>query len=184
MNLKSLVIFATALLLSTTLSAATTAIIKTSLGEMAVKLYDQQAPITTKNFIAYVNSGFYNDTIFHRVIPGFMVQGGGFEKGMVKKPTNAPIQNEAKPTTPNKRGTLSMARTNDPNSATAQFFINVVDNHFLNKSSSQAGYAVFGEIVRGMEVADQISATKTGRRGPYGDVPVTDIIIEEIRINK
>ena len=163
--------------------ADTNATIKTNMGEIKVKLYDERAPKTVANFIDYANADFYNGTLFHRVIPNFMIQGGGFQSGMVKKATNNPIVNEAQPTIPNKRGTLAMARTNDPNSATSQFFINLVDNNFLNKSTAQAGYAVFGEVISGIEVVDSIARVKTGRKGPYGDVPTEDILIQSIEID-
>jgi cyclophilin family peptidyl-prolyl cis-trans isomerase len=152
-------------------------LIKTSLGSFKVALFNEKTPITVNNFLSYADEGFYSDTIFHRVIPGFMIQGGGFQKDMVQKATKAPIKNEAQGFIPNKRGTIAMARTNNPDSATSQFFINVENNSFLNKSVSQAGYAVFGEVVEGMDVVDNIAATQTGRRGPYGDVPTKDIVI-------
>lgn len=165
-----------------TATANTLVTLLTNQGEIEIKLYDEKAPKTVANFKDYANAGFYNGTIFHRVIPNFMIQGGGFEPGMVKKKTNAPIVNEAQPFIPNKRGTLAMARTNDPNSATSQFFINVVNNNFLNKSAAQAGYAVFGEVTKGMDVVDTIASQKTGRKGPYGDVPIKDIVIESVVI--
>ena len=168
---------------SCTATANTLVTLLTNQGEIEIQLYDEKAPKTVANFKDYANAGFYNGTIFHRVIPNFMIQGGGFEPGMVKKQTNAPIVNEAQPFIPNKRGTLAMARTNDPNSATSQFFINVVNNNFLNKSVAQAGYAVFGEVTKGMEIVDAIANEKTGRKGPYGDVPIKDIVIEEVVIN-
>jgi cyclophilin family peptidyl-prolyl cis-trans isomerase len=162
--------------------ADTKATINTNKGTVEVILYDERAPKTVANFIDYANSGFYEGTLFHRVIPNFMIQGGGFESGMVKKSTNPPIINEAQPTIPNSRGTLAMARTNDPNSATSQFFINLVNNSFLNKSTTQAGYAVFGEVTKGLEIVDKIAAEKTGRKGPYGDVPTEDIVIKSVEI--
>ena len=169
-------------LTSVTALAETMATIKTNKGVIEVRLYAEKAPITVANFIDYANSGFYNGTLFHRVIPNFMIQGGGFQSGMVKKATESPIVNEAQPTIPNKRGTLAMARTNAPNSATSQFFINLVNNNFLNKSTSQAGYAVFGEVTKGMDIVDAIAGVKTGRKGPYGDVPAEDIVIESVQI--
>jgi len=163
----------------------TQVVINTSLGPIELTLYDNQAPLSVENFIKYADSGFYNNTLFHRVIPGFMIQGGGFEAGMTQKPTNSPIKNEAKPNVPNLRGTIAMARTNNPDSATSQFFINLEDNHFLNKKMSQAGYAVFGRVTKGMEIVDAISKVQTGRRGPYADVPEEDILILDVtRINK
>ena len=176
-------LIATTLFLTSVYAVADTkAVIKTNMGEIEVRLYDQKAPKTVANFVDYATSDFYNGTIFHRVIPNFMVQGGGFETGMLKKPTKPPIINEAQSFIPNKRGTLAMARTNDPDSATSQFFINVVNNNFLNKNSAQAGYAVFGEVEKGMDIVDAIASTKTGRKGPYGDVPVQDIIIQSVTI--
>lgn len=169
--------------LSTQLVFADTRIqISTNQGDVELKLYDEKTPATVENFLSYIKEDFYAETLFHRVIPGFMVQGGGFEVGMVKKPTKAPVKNEAQSFIPNKRGTIAMARTSAPDSATSQFFINLVNNNFLNKSASQAGYAVFGEVVNGLEVIDAIAETKTGRRGPYGDVPVNDVIIRSIKV--
>ncbi|KZZ40753.1 peptidylprolyl isomerase [Oleiphilus sp. HI0130] len=167
---------------SMTAIAETIATIKTNKGAIEVVLYDKKTPKTVANFIEYANSGFYNGTIFHRVIPNFMIQGGGFEANMVKKTPKAPIINEAQPTIQNARGTLAMARTNDPNSATSQFFINLVNNNFLNKSTAQPGYAVFGEVTKGMDVVDTIAKVKTGRKGPYGDVPTDNIVIESVKI--
>lgn len=154
--------------------------IETSEGTMVLTLRPDVAPATVENFLAYVDSGFYNGTIFHRVIPGFMIQGGGFDQGMTRQQTNAPIQNEAKPTLKNLRGTIAMARTNDPHSATSQFFINVVDNAFLNAGVRGPGYAVFGRVTDGMGVADAIASKPTGYRGGMADVPVEPIIIERI----
>lgn len=181
-KLTKTLIISSLFLTSSYVVADTKATISTNQGEIEVVLYDKKTPKTVENFIQYAQSGFYNGTIFHRVIPNFMIQGGGFEPGMIKKTTNAPIVNEAQSFIPNKRGTLAMARTNDPHSATSQFFINVVNNNFLNKSTAQAGYAVFGEVIKGMDIVDAIAATKTGRRGPFGDVPAEDIIIESVVI--
>lgn len=155
-------------------------IFETNLGSFGVELYPDKAPETVKNFLGYVQEGFYNNTIFHRVINGFMIQGGGFETGMKQKPTQAPIKNEADNGLKNDLGTLAMARTQDPHSATAQFFINVKDNDFLNyreKSLQGWGYAVFGKVVSGMETIDKIKATRTGQKGFHGDVPMEDIVI-------
>lgn len=152
-------------------------LIETNLGSFKVALYNKKTPVTVDNFLSYTEEGFYSGTIFHRVIPGFMIQGGGFQKDMIQKAVKAPIKNEAQGFIPNKRGSIAMARTNNPDSATAQFFINVENNSFLNKSISQAGYAVFGEVVEGMDVVDKIAAVQTGRRGPYGDVPTEDVVI-------
>jgi peptidyl-prolyl cis-trans isomerase B (cyclophilin B) len=159
--------------------------ITTNLGSFVVELDEQKAPITVKNYLSYVNEGFYSDTLIHRVIPGFMIQGGGFNTKFEQKPTQASIQNEANNGLKNKRGTIAMARTMDPNSASAQFFINVADNDFLDYRSSTPqgwGYAVFGKVVDGMDVVDKISKEKTGSRAGHEDVPVTDIVIESIEV--
>ncbi|HFD2319437.1 TPA: peptidylprolyl isomerase, partial [Legionella pneumophila] len=144
----------------------------------------ENTPLTAENFLNYVRKGFYNDTIFHRVIDGFMIQGGGLKTNMEQKTTASPIQNEAKGAKPNKRGTIAMARTMDPHSATAQFFINVADNGFLNYSGDHPqgyGYCVFGEVVEGMDVVDAIAKVKTGQRNGHADVPVEEISIIEVR---
>jgi len=154
----------------------------TNFGVITLKLDAEKAPKTVENFLAYVKAGHYDNTIFHRVIKGFMIQGGGFEPGMKQKDTQAPIDNEAANGLKNKRGTIAMARTNDPHSATAQFFINVVDNDFLDFKSPSGqgwGYCVFGEVVEGLDVIDQIKAVKTGNKGFHQDVPVEDVIIEK-----
>ncbi len=154
--------------------------LKTNKGDIKIRLFEEEAPITTKNFLDYVDAGFYKDTVFHRVIPGFMVQGGGFSTDFVQKPTNDPIKNEASNQVSNKRGTLAMARTNVVDSATAQFFINLVDNDFLDfkaPTPQHFGYCVFGEVVEGMDVVDKIAGTKTGTRGMHRDVPSEDIVI-------
>ena len=142
-----------------------------------MELFTEKAPISSENFLAYVDSGHFDGTIFHRVIPGFMIQGGGFTEDMQQKKTNAPVKNEATNGLRNKRGTLSMARTNDINSATCQFFINLVDNDFLDHSASNYGYAVFGKVTAGMDVIDEIAKAKTGRRNGHADVPVESIIV-------
>lgn len=156
----------------------------TSHGDMVIELYGDKAPETVKNFLSYVDEGFYNGTIFHRVIKGFMIQGGGFSTSMEQKKPHAPIQNEATNRVPNNRGTIAMARTGDPHSATAQFFINVVDNGFLNHTAPSGqgwGYAVFGAVVEGMDVADKIQNVPTGSKAPFGqDVPKEDVIIKEV----
>ncbi len=152
------------------------------MGVITLELDAEKAPQSTANFLAYVNKGHYDNTVFHRVIPGFMVQGGGFEPGMNQKPTGAPIQNEANNGLKNDAGTVAMARTSDPHSATAQFFINVADNGFLNHTAPSAqgwGYAVFGKVVAGTEVVKQIEGLPTGRRGFHDDVPKTDVVIEK-----
>ena len=151
-------------------------------GVITVELDEDKAPKSVENFLAYVNKGHYNGTIFHRVIPGFMVQGGGMEPGMTQKPCDAPIQNEANNGLKNANYTVAMARTGDPHSATAQFFINVADNGFLNHTTPSAqgwGYAVFGKVVSGAEVVDKIRAVKTGRKGSHDDVPKEDVVIEK-----
>lgn len=155
-------------------------IMETSLGKMVITLFDDKAPVTCQNFRTYVRDGFFNGLIFHRVIPGFMIQGGGFEPGLKKKPTREPIINEAHNGLKNRRGTLAMARTGEVNSATAQFFINVNNNNALDHRSmrmDEYGYAVFGEVVEGMAVADAIVAVPRGQRGMYGDVPNQDVLI-------
>jgi peptidyl-prolyl cis-trans isomerase B (cyclophilin B) len=152
------------------------------LGVITLELDAEKAPKSTANFLAYVNKGHYDNTVFHRVIPGFMVQGGGFEPGMKQKSSDAPIDNEANNGLKNDNYTVAMARTNDPHSATAQFFINVADNAFLNHTAISAqgwGYAVFGKVVAGSEVVDKIKAVKTGRKGFHDDVPVEDVVIEK-----
>jgi peptidyl-prolyl cis-trans isomerase B (cyclophilin B) len=159
----------------------------TNHGTITLELYDDKAPVTVKNFLEYVNSGFYNNTIFHRVIDGFMIQGGGFEPGMKQKTTRAPIKNEADNGLKNDTYTVAMARTSDPNSATAQFFINVKDNHFLDFTDPTVrgyGYCVFGKVVDGTDVVDAIRKVAVTNRGMHEKVPVDDVIItkaEEIQ---
>ena len=151
-------------------------------GVITLELDEAKAPKSVANFLSYVNKGHYNNTIFHRVIPGFMVQGGGFEPGMTQKTSDAPIENEANNGLKNANYTVAMARTSDPHSATAQFFINVADNGFLNHTAPSAqgwGYAVFGKVVSGADVVDKIKAVKTGRKGFHDDVPNEDVIIEK-----
>jgi peptidyl-prolyl cis-trans isomerase B (cyclophilin B) len=159
-------------------------ILDTSKGKIVLELYPEKAPETVKNFLNYVDQKFYDGTIFHRVIPNFMIQGGGFTADMARKPTAAPIKNEADRGLKNDRGTIAMARTGDPHSATSQFFINTVDNDFLNhksKTSQGWGYAAFGKVVEGMEAVDAISAVKATSRGPYRDVPVEPVVIKSAR---
>jgi len=159
----------------------------TTLGEIIIQLNTEKAPVSSANFLTYVNEGFYNGTIFHRIIPGFMAQGGGFDTSFNQKAVHAPIKNEANNGLANSRGTLAMARTNDPNSATAQFFINYKDNSFLNHTSPTAsgwGYAVFGEVIEGMDVVDAMAKQATGNRGGHQDVPKTDIVIEKAEVVK
>ncbi len=155
---------------------------KTSKGTFTVQLFDKQAPITCENFKKYVDDGYFDGTIFHRVIPGFMIQGGGMDADMkTKSGQREPIKNEAENGLKNKRGTLAMARTNDINSATSQFFINLVDNDFLNNKPGNFGYAVFGRVDSGMEVVDAIAGVKTGNRAGHQDVPTETITIESAR---
>ncbi|HET9210720.1 MAG TPA: peptidylprolyl isomerase [Thermoanaerobaculia bacterium] len=159
--------------------------LQTTKGRIVIELYADKAPKTVKNFLDYVKAGFYNGTIFHRVIPGFMIQGGGFTSDMTEKPTRPPIQNEADNGLQNQRGTLAMARTSDPNSAGAQFFINVANNNSLNfrgKTTEGWGYAVFGNVVEGMDVVDAIVQVPTTTKGPYGDVPVQPVVIQKATI--
>lgn len=162
-------------------------ILNTSKGAIKIALDAEKAPESVKNFLSYVEDKHYDGTIFHRVIKGFMVQGGGFEPGMVQKPTKAPVMNEADNGLKNNKYTIAMARTQDPHSATAQFFINAKDNDFLNYTDSTPsgwGYAVFGEVVEGQDVVDAIEAVKTGNNGPFGDVPVEDVVINSVEIAK
>ena len=151
-----------------------------------VELYPDKAPKTVDNFLRYVKDGHYRNTVFHRVIPGFMIQGGGFDKTFAQKPTRQPVENEAANGLRNDTGTIAMARTSDPHSATAQFFINVANNTFLNYTSPDPrgyGYTVFGKVIHGMDVAEKIAATPTGMRGPFpSDVPKSDIVIEDIKL--
>jgi len=159
--------------------------LETSLGNVKLELFEKEATISVKNFIDYAGSGFYNGTIFHRVIAGFMIQGGGFTTEFHQKPTKAPIKNEAANGLKNQRGTLAMARTSAPDSATSQFFINVVDNAMLNRPSPDGhGYAVFGKVVEGMDVVDRIRAVKTGFYQGFQDVPVEQVVIKSVKILK
>jgi peptidyl-prolyl cis-trans isomerase A (cyclophilin A) len=153
--------------------------LQTSKGDIVVELYSDKAPKTVKNFLAYVHSGHYNGTIFHRVIPGFMIQGGGFTADMNQKDTKPPVENEAGNGLSNSRGTLAMARTSDPHSATAQFFINLKDNTFLDRAQSQDGwgYTVFGKVVKGMEIVDSIAGVPTGVKSGMRDVPTQAVTI-------
>ncbi len=159
--------------------------LETSAGDIVIELDDVKAPESSKNFLAYVAKGHYDNTVFHRVIKGFMVQGGGFEPGMKQKATDAPIKNEANNGLKNKKYTLAMARTNDPHSASAQFFINATDNDFLDFRTENAqgwGYAVFGRVVSGTDVVDKIEGVKTGRKGFHDDVPVDDVVIRKATV--
>ena len=156
---------------------------KTSMGTFTIELYPAKAPKSVENFLQYVKSGHYNGTVFHRVIPGFMVQGGGMTADMSQKPTRPPIPIESKNGLKNEIGTLAMARTNDPNSATAQFFINVGNNEFLNYPGQDGyGYTVFGKVVAGMDVIDKITAVPTANRGPHQNVPTKAVVIESATI--
>ncbi|MGC7560649.1 peptidylprolyl isomerase [Pasteurella sp. PK-2025] len=163
----------------------------TNFGDIKIQLHHDKAPNTAENFLNYCKSGFYDNTIFHRVIDGFMIQGGGMDVNMREKNTNAPIQNEANNGLSNKRGTIAMARTSDPHSATAQFFINVADNLFLDYRAKEMygrevvqewGYCVFGEVVEGMDVVDKIKGVKTGNKGFHQDVPKEEILITSVTV--
>jgi peptidyl-prolyl cis-trans isomerase A (cyclophilin A) len=154
---------------------------ETNLGNFTIELFEKEAPVSAANFMKYVDDGFFDGTIFHRVIPGFVIQGGGFTEDMSQKRTHEPIKNEADNGVKNKRGTLSMARTNDINSATSQFFVNLKDNDFLDHSKGNFGYAVFGRVTEGMDVIDKIAATETGRRRGHEDVPVEAVVVASAR---
>ena len=170
---------------TTTMSANPKVKLQTNHGDLLIELNAEKAPKTVENFITYVKDGFFDGTIFHRVINNFMIQGGGFEPGLKQKDTRDPVENEANNGLRNDRYTLAMARTNDPHSATAQFFINVADNDFLNHTAPTSngwGYAVFGKVIEGTEVVDTIKVVKTGSKGFHQDVPVEDVIIEKATI--
>lgn len=161
--------------------------LQTSKGKIVLELNAEKAPVTTKNFLSYVESGHYDGTIFHRVIDGFMIQGGGFAAGMKEKNTNAPIQNEAQNGLKNDKYTIAMARTSEPHSASAQFFINVKNNDFLNHTNPTPqgwGYAVFGKVVEGTDVVDAIKGVATGNKGFHQDVPLEDVVIEKATVLK
>ncbi|MDF1646417.1 MAG: peptidylprolyl isomerase [Legionellaceae bacterium] len=158
-------------------------LISTSMGDIRLKLDEENTPNTVANFLNYLRNDFYKDTLFHRVIDGFMIQGGGLNTAMETKPTDKPVKNEAKHAKKNTRGSIAMARTSDPHSATAQFFINVADNAFLNftgENPQTYGYCVFGEVIEGMDIVDSIAKAKTGQRAGHADVPVEDIVINSI----
>lgn len=158
-------------------------LLTTNHGTIKIELETEKAPKSVENFLAYVNAGHYNGTIFHRVIPGFMVQGGGFEPGMKQKPTNDPVENEAKNGLKNEPYTLAMARTSAPHSASAQFFINVKNNSFLDYPGQDGwGYCVFGKVVEGQDIVDKIEGVKTGRSGMFADVPTDDVVIEKAEV--
>ena len=183
-----LIIFTTFFFFSSHAIAANPhAVIKTSAGDIEAELYQDKAPISVNNFINYANSDFYNNTIFHRVIAGFMVQGGGFDTKMVQKKVGAPIKNEASNGLKNTRGTIAMARTSVVDSATSQFFINLVDNDYLDhKGTAPAtyGYTVFGKVTKGMDIVDKMAKVKTGRAGMHHDVPVEPITIFSVKVTK
>lgn len=160
-------------------------IIHTNFGNITLELTPEKTPKTVANFLKYIEKNHFEGTLFHRVIPGFMIQGGGLAKGLIEKETLAPIENEAGTGLTNRRGTIAMARTNDPHSATSQFFINLTDNAFLNYQSANAqgyGYCVFGSVTDGLDVIDKIAQVKTGNKNGHGDVPLEDVIIEKIEI--
>ena len=187
--LKQKFILALALALLTTTAQAdnhnTMLQMNTSMGSIEIELFAEQAPLSTANFLEYVNSDFFDGLIFHRVIPGFMIQGGGMDAKMREKPNNAPIQNEADNGLKNDRGTLAMARTNNPHSATSQFFINLVNNDFLNHTSKDGrgwGYAVFGKVTKGMDVVDAIAQVSTGSSGYHENVPKQPVVIESVEL--
>lgn len=161
-------------------------IMETSMGTIKIELDQAKAPVTTKNFIDYVEAKHYDGLVFHRVIPKFMIQGGGFEPGMKERKTRAPIKNESSNGLANLRGTIAMARTSDPNSATAQFFINHKDNDFLDKAKSQdgVGYCVFGKVIEGIDVVDKIAGVRTGTKAGHRDVPMEDVTIKSARVQK
>jgi cyclophilin family peptidyl-prolyl cis-trans isomerase len=164
-----------------------TVTVSTSMGDIRIELEPEKAPITTKNFLDYVNDGFYDGLIFHRVIPGFMIQGGGMDPQMKQKSTKSPIKNEATNGLKNKNGTVAMARTNVVDSATAQFFINVKDNEFLDHRSTSAdafGYAVFARVINGMDVVQKIEKVKTSNSGMHQDVPVDPVVINSVRLDR
>jgi peptidyl-prolyl cis-trans isomerase A (cyclophilin A) len=180
------IITSSSLLSSTALAANPILTFETNRGNFIVELYPEKAPKTVANFIRYVNAGFYKDTIFHRVISGFMIQGGGFTSAMVEKETQAPVENEANNGMVNDVGAMAMARTSDPNSATAQFFINLGNNQTLNYQGDDAqliGYCVFGRVVKGMDVVRDIGVTPTGNLGPFSDVPKSAVVVYQVKLN-
>jgi len=185
---KRTLVTVTALLSLTALSPAALAaaqqhvLLTTSAGNIEVELDSAKAPVSVKNFVDYAQSGYYNNTIFHRVIPGFMIQGGGFTTDMQQKQTKAPIKNEADNGLRNLRGTIAMARTSEKDSATSQFFLNVADNAFLDHGQRDFGYAVFGKVIKGMDVVDKIAQVKTDNVGPYQNVPTTPVVILSAKV--
>jgi len=156
-------------------------VFETSMGAFTIELYPAEAPVTVENFLQYVDDGFFDGTIFHRVIPNFVIQGGGFTEEMKQKPTRATIKNEADNGLKNLRGTLSMARTSDVNSATSQFFVNLADNAFLNHGARDFGYAVFAKVVEGLDIVDAIAGVKTGTKGGHQDVPLEPVVVHRAR---
>jgi peptidyl-prolyl cis-trans isomerase A (cyclophilin A) len=154
---------------------------ETTLGDFKIEFFEKEAPVSVANFRKYIDGGFFNGTIFHRIVPGFVIQGGGFTEDMTQKKTLPAIKNEADNGLKNERGTLSMARTNDINSATSQFFVNLKDNDFLDHSRSNFGYAVFARVTEGMDVIDKIAAVETGRKRGFDDVPVEAVIMKSVR---
>jgi cyclophilin family peptidyl-prolyl cis-trans isomerase len=154
---------------------------ETSLGDFTIELFEKDAPESVANFTRYIDDGFFDGTIFHRIVPGFVIQGGGFTEDMSQKKTKPPVKNEADNGKKNLRGTLSMARTNDINSATSQFFVNLKDNDFLDHSRGNFGYAVFGKVTKGMEVIDKIAAVETGRKKGFDDVPVEAVVMKSVK---
>src|ERR1700729_2204589 len=154
---------------------------ETSLGDFTIELFEKEAPESVANFTRYVDEGFFDETIFHRIVPGFVIQGGGFTEDMTQKKTQPPIKNEADNGLKNSRGTLSMARTSDVNSATSQFFVNLKDNDFLDHTRGNFGYAVFARVTEGMDVVDKIAAVETGRRKGFDDVPLEPVIMKSVR---
>jgi cyclophilin family peptidyl-prolyl cis-trans isomerase len=181
--MKRFITLALASLLPFMAQAETPVTIATNYGDIELVLDETQAPITVANFVAYAQSGFYDGTIFHRVIPGFMIQGGGFNADMSQKKTQATIENEAKNGLSNVTGSIAMARTNSPHSASSQFFINHADNLFLDQQGDKWGYAVFGKVVSGMDVINSIAQVSTGRKGPYSDVPTAPIVINSVTVH-
>jgi peptidyl-prolyl cis-trans isomerase A (cyclophilin A) len=154
---------------------------ETSLGDFTIEFFEKEAPLSVANFNTYIDEEFFDGTIFHRIVPGFVIQGGGFTEDMSQKRTKAPVKNEADNGLKNSRGTLSMARTNDINSATSQFFVNLKDNDFLDHSRGNFGYAVFAKVTEGMDVVDKIAAVETGRKKGFDDVPVEAVIMKSVR---
>jgi cyclophilin family peptidyl-prolyl cis-trans isomerase len=157
---------------------------ETTLGDFTIELFEKEAPLSVANFLKYIDSGFFDGTIFHRIVPGFVIQGGGYTEDMTKKRTNPPVKNEADNGLKNSRGTLSLARTNDINSATSQFFVNLKDNDFLDHTRGNFGYAVFAKVTDGMDVIDKIAAVETGRKRGFDDVPIEAVIMKSVRREK